>query len=297
VAALLAAAILLAPWGGRAVAGEGHAFGYLEIPPEPVGRSLGGAHLAAVSGPAALAWNPAGLGAAPGGGLLLSHATWTAGTCWEWGGALLPLGGGGLGASIGLFRPGELEGYDALGNATGGFSPLQALAALAYGRPVSRALRVGFEVELLFERDGLGSERHAWAGGGGAQFDAGRWHFALTARHLGPALQTDEGRYPLPAFTAAGFSFDAARRLRLHLAAARRGGTGPDLRLGAEWAASDALAAYCGAQRRTTAVGGELRATAGLAVDLGRTVLAYGYQPAQQLEASHQISLSLDFTR
>jgi len=295
--ALVLAALGLGGPSGPTAAADGLSFGYLQLAAEPAGRSLGGAHLATVAGPAALAWNPAGLGTDPQPALLLSHATWTAGTAWQWGGACLAMGGGGLGLSCGLFRSGALDGYDSEGNPTGGFSPLQGFVALAHGRPLTSGLRAGLEVELLLETDGTDQEYRSWAGGAGIQLDAGRLHLAGTARHLGPDLKAGGESYPLPATLALAVTLDVARRSRLHAGSAAVGGESPTLRVGAEWGATEALAAYLGAQSTPGESVADLQTSMGLALELGRTRVGYGYQPARHLEASHQLSLTLLFER
>jgi opacity protein-like surface antigen len=82
--AVAAAAPVAAPTdlGGQRVGTSLGAF--LKIPIDARGSSMGGAVCSCVSGPAALYWNPAGLGVEPGSGVLVSGIDYVAG---------IPMGG------------------------------------------------------------------------------------------------------------------------------------------------------------------------------------------------------------
>jgi hypothetical protein len=98
--------------------------------------------------------------------------------------------------------------------------------------------------------------------------------------------------YPLPGTLRAGASFTLPGRTRLHTAAEWVAGEGVTARVGAEWQATEGVAALAGACL-TPGTDAALQPTAGLAVDLGRLRVAYGYQPAASLDASHQLSLTV----
>ena len=103
-AALLAT--IPTPSGASADSSRGHAFEFLRLSAEPIGRALAASHVASVEGPAALAWNPAGLAEGGGSAVLLAHASWAAGTVWEWGALSLRRGSSGFGLACGVLRAG-----------------------------------------------------------------------------------------------------------------------------------------------------------------------------------------------
>ncbi len=281
----------LAP-SARADAGS-DAFEFMQLPSEPVGRSLGGAHLATVGGPEAIAWNPAGL-ANGSSAVVLSHATWTAQTAWEWGAIALPAGRGACALACGFFRSGELEGFTADGIATGGFTPTQFCAAIGYGLALSERWSAGAALEGVYEGDGIAPARKAFAASAGLQANLGRVALGLAALHLGPPLEVDGTRFPLPATLRFGATFLASRALDLHAALEYRPQAPVSLRLGCEWTPLDALHVLAGAgvASETEAT---LRPAVGTAFDLGHVQVAYGLAFDPIIETSHQLSLTIHF--
>lgn len=288
--ALLAAA---AAWPAEAGATEGHAFEFLRLAAEPVGRALAGSHLASVSGPASLAWNPAGLGESAPSAVMLSHAAWTAGTAWEWGALNLRYGSGSLGLGCGVLRSGSLEGFDNDGRATGEFTPQQAYAAIGYGRALGTGVSAGVMAEGVLAGDGIAPSDRGWALGGGVIVHLGRADLALAALHWAPALERDGERFLVPGTLRAGASVALPGHTRVHAAAEYLSGEGASARFGAEWRATDAVAALGGATMTGTGDARELQPSAGLAIDIGRARFAYAYQPDSAIEAVHQLALTV----
>ncbi|MBM3317657.1 MAG: hypothetical protein FJY75_07370 [Candidatus Eisenbacteria bacterium] len=291
VAAMLAAALS----GGVAAVGAdvgNHAFEFLRLAPEPEGRALAGAHLAHAEGPAALAWNPAGL-ARGGTALSLSHAAWAEGTSWEWAGLTLPAGPGTAAISGGFFRTGALEGYTADGEATGEFTPLQFQLCAGYGLPLAGALGAGASIEAAFADDGSGGRRRAIACGGGLRLDAGPLALGLAALHLGPPLSLEEERYALPATVRLGASLEGLPGTLLHGALEWVSGEAVGLRAGVEWSPAAQFRLLGGGWAAPGQEGRSLHPTAGAVVDLGVTRFAYGFQPISDWESSHQVALTL----
>jgi hypothetical protein len=284
------AAPVAATSGAGTRAGE-----FLRMPAEPEGRSLGGAHLGSISGPAALAWNPAGLGATESPALILSHATWMAETSWEWGAVSLPVAarGDAIGISVGAFRAGKLEQYDREGNALGTFSPVLTTAAFGYAVPLSTVLRVGISLEGILERSGTGEESMAWAGGLGLQWDAGRFSFGLSGLHIGPEARVGEERYPLPTTVRGAATLAIAPSLRFHAGGEWIAEGSPGLIAGAEWQPVGGLRALTGLRHDPSSEDKTLQPTYGLACAVGAVAVTYGYQPAQWLDDSHQVSITL----
>lgn len=291
----LGAALLLLLTAGGAGADVGnHAFEFLRLPNEPVGRSLAGAHLASVSGPAALGWNPAGLAEA-GHALALSHATWAEGTAWEWAALSLPAGPGACALSGGFFRSGELAGYTAEGAPTGAFSPMQAWVAAGYGFSLARGVRIGGAIEAAFEDDGAGERQRAWAGSFGVQWGAGPLSVGAAALHAGPGLELEEERFALPTTLRAGATLDALAGTLIHAAVDWVAGEAIGFRGGLEWSPVAQLHLLGGAGYISEMEEEALQPAAGARLDLGRAQFAYGFQSSTAADGSHQFALSLAF--
>jgi hypothetical protein len=288
LAAWVLVSIALAP--AYATSGN-HAFEFMRLPSEPVGRSLAGAHVATVDGPASLAWNPAGLGEG-GAGVVLAHATWEAGTAWESGALALPIGAGACALSCSYFRSGALDGYDVNGTPTGSFESTQLWASLGYGTAICGRIRAGAGLEVALE-SGPAEERRAFAGCLGLQVDAGPVAFGLAALHLGPALVVDETEYALPAVVRAGVSVTAVRGTVLYAAGEWTVDEPLAMRLGAAWSPLSSLHFLAGTWIAPDESNSAVQPALGCAFDLGRTRIAYGLQPRTELAASHQISLTV----
>lgn len=279
------------------------AYEFARLSAEPVGRSMSGAHVAAVGGPAALAWNPAGLAAPASAGAMISHASWLAGTAWQYGAVSLDLPGEGgtVGLSAGMLRIGSLPGYAADGSATGEFTPFAAVGTAGYARPLTDRWQVGVCAEFFFEGDGLESPEPAPAGGAGLQYahplSFGRLAVGASVLHLGAERNAGEESFALPATYRAGVSLETTRGLDLHAATESTAGGEPTFSFGLAWHPTGGLAALGGFGYDGTADEGPLTPSFGLALDVGPTQVAYSYQPTVIDEGSHQIALYIPFTR
>ncbi|MCK4303638.1 MAG: hypothetical protein KAY24_05310 [Candidatus Eisenbacteria sp.] len=271
------------------------AFAFVKLPAEPVGASLAGTHLATVGGPASNAWNPAGLAMQRGCSALVSHATWVAETCWEWGALAmeLPGGRGALGLSCGMLRSGGLEGYTEDGTSTGDFSPLQVHATVGYGRCVGDCWTMGFLVEAVVDGDGEHQAMTAWAGGGGIQLDLGRVSLGLAALHLAPDQKVGKERFPMPATVSVGASLRLPAGMDLHSTVEMTAAEEPRVALGAQWRPVSGMGLCAGTHWDREEAEEPVGLAVGMTVDISRVQIAYGFQPQQALEASHQISLRL----
>ena len=278
-----------------AAAPSGHAFEFLRLASDPVGRSLSGAHIASVSGPCAIAWNPAGLAAEEPGALLLSHTAWMGETSWDWGGISVPAGGGGLAFSCALFRAGELPGYDENGTPSGDFSPTQAAVAAGYGHPLCANLDAGAALEWGLESDGRDVSHSGFACSAGARFHSGPFGLAAAVRHLGPAIGSGEDRFAWPRTITAGASLETGFGLALHAALEQTAGEAANLAAGCAWQATEGLCFLGGLRASAESEEGGTAPSAGLLFDLGRASFAYGYQTHADLAGAHQVALSLRF--
>ncbi len=302
----IAAVCLLLLLPGHAVAdgaGGVRAYEFARLAAEPVGRSLSGAHVAAVEGPSALGWNPAGLCGAAGSGALLSHATWIAGTAWQWGAVSLrlPDGAGAIGLSAGMLRIGSLDGYDSEGSPTGSFTPYGAHGTLAYARSLGQRWRFGLCGELFMESDGTESPVQTWAGGVGLQFlqplSFGSLALGVAGLHFAPAAARGEEEFPLPASIKAGLSLATASGIDLHLGTETLLEGETSVAAGLVWRPLKGLAALGGFSYRDAGLESPFSPSMGLEVAVGPTQVAYGYQLSEIDEGSHQVSLMLPFQR
>jgi len=292
---LLALALLALPAPARA-ASAGHAFEFLRLASDPVGRSLSGAHIASVAGPCAVAWNPAGLAAPEPGALLLSHTAWMGETTWDWGGVSLPAGGGALGISCALFRAGDLEAFDENGGALGDFSPTQATASAGYGRCILGDLEAGAVLEWGYESDGFDASHSGWACSAGLRYVTGPLGVAAVIRHFGPSIEAGEDRFSWPRTLAFGASVRTALGLTVHAGVERAAGEAAAIAAGCEWQATDGLSLLGGLKAPTGPDGSRPAPSAGLLFDVGRASFSYGYQVHEELTGAHQIALSLRFS-
>lgn len=302
--ALLACLLLAVPCPAPAQgAGGVSAYEFARLAAEPVGRALSGAHVGSVEGPAALGWNPAGLcGNAPSGALL-SHASWIAGTAWQWGAVSLrlPDGAGAVGISAGMLRVGSLDGYAADGTATGSFTPYGAHGSIAYARSLGERWRLGLCGEFFLESDGTESPAQTWAGGFGLQFHQplsfGSLAVGLAGLHLAPTATRGEEEFSLPASIKAGLSLETATGIDLHLGTETLLEGETSIAAGLAWRPLKGLAALGGFTYLDTGLDSPFSPSMGLEVEVGPTQVAYSYQLSVIDEGSHQVSLMLPFQR
>lgn len=152
---LLAAALCQAA-GPAAAAGPGTtAANFLKIPVGARETALGGALTASAAGPAALFYNPAGLGSQEAAEISYSYNNYFSGLSQQWLAAALPLGPGGLGLGLNYFGVKSFAAYDAAGAGIGSVSAYDAAAYLGYGAGLRTglgflpAVRLGAAVKYL----------------------------------------------------------------------------------------------------------------------------------------------------
>ncbi len=292
-------ALSLAPSGVNADGNGQVAFEFATMAAEPFGRSLAGAHLAAVDGPASTAWNPAGLGHLSRSEALLSHCSWIADTGWAWGALAidLPGNGGGLGISCGVLRSGNLPGYDSEGNPTGTFSPLQAIGSIAYGHHIGERWSFGANVEGVIESDGESNKSMNFAFGGGIQWHSSNIDLGLTVQHLAPAVELGEEEFPMPATVRCGGSVRTSLGLILHGAIESVSRQDLVFLTGLEWRPVSGVSTLAGLELDSTSNNEQTSQMAfGVALDVVGTRVTYSFRPDEQFDASHQISLGLPLT-
>jgi len=151
----LAAALCLAA-GLAAAAGPGTtAANFLKIPVGARETALGGALTAAAAGPAALFYNPAGLGSLTAPEVSYSYNNYFSGLSQQWLAAAYPLRYGALGLGLNYFNVKAFPAYDGDGAGIGSVSAYDAAAYLGYGMGLRTGLsalpevRIGAAVKYL----------------------------------------------------------------------------------------------------------------------------------------------------
>ncbi len=297
----LATMLLLSAAAHPVAAGEGpgtRAFEFARLPAEPAGRSLAGAHVAAVEGPASVAWNPAGLGRRPEAAVLLSHASWVAGTSWEWGALVVPLpsGGGSLALGCGVLRSGPLEGYDVDGAPAGEFTPLQLAATFGWGRRIAGPLALGVALEYAAEGESSEETQQAWAGAAGVQIDLDRLQLGCAAMHLAPKVDAGDEAFPTPASVRVGASYAIGSVLKVHAAGEKVAAQPLGGLAGVEVRVVESATLYGGLRHEPEDPETQTRVSCGIGIEVGPVRVTYGFQPDNALESTHQVSLGLPLT-
>jgi len=152
---LIAAALYLAA-GAAAAAGPGTtAANFLKIPVGARETALGGALTASAAGPAALFYNPAGLGSLTALEVSYSYNNYFSGLSQQWLAAAYPLKYGALGLGLNYFNVKSFPAYDGAGADIGSVSAYDAAAYLGYGAGLRTglgflpAVRLGAAVKYL----------------------------------------------------------------------------------------------------------------------------------------------------
>ena len=82
---------------------------FLNIQVGARGMAMGGAFVASANDASALYWNPAGIARLPKGEAMVMHTNWLAGTDFDFGAIVIPLGFGAIGGSITSLTNGDME--------------------------------------------------------------------------------------------------------------------------------------------------------------------------------------------
>lgn len=206
--ALLAALVLLLP----AKAGATEAASFLKIGVGARALALGGAYTAAADDVDAVAWNPAGLAALPSRQLGFTRVAMNGSTRCDFAGFAQPTRLGTFAAAVRHMGQDRLEGRDAAGRPTGGFSASDAAADLAYGVSASSSLALGAGVKFVESEIADAKARGAALDLGGryrlGRLGGGLTRAGLAVRNLGSRLKFADESAPLPLVLAAGASWE-----------------------------------------------------------------------------------------
>lgn len=260
--------------------------------------AMGGAGTAVSDDADAIWWNPAGLASVERGELDASHAALGAGARHEFLAAAHSVPGGALAAAGTYLGQDSIDGRDAAGRATGGWSASDAAVAVAAARR-GRLGDAGAGVKYARSRIGA-AEARTVAFDLGLRGAAGPYDVGLAVRNLGPGLKFDAETDDLPLRVALG----VARRLGAGLVAADLidgpRGEGLDAALGGELRAVDGVFLRAGWTTKASIAGGAgFDAARGLTLGLGarrpRWGVDYAAEPLGELGSAQRFTLAWRF--
>lgn len=269
---------------------------------------MGGAYTAVADDASGPAWNPAGLSAMSRPEVAATHAALPNQTRYDFLGYAQPLGRGTLGAAASYLSQGSLDGRDASGRPTGGFSASDAAFSVSYAPRLAGPARIGGGFKYV--RSAISDvSAQTFAVDLGGQYALGGWgpgraHLGLAVLNIGPGMRFLDKSQPLPLTLAAGVAY----RLPAGILAAfdakhRPHGDGTELGVGAEYAMLGNFSLRTGFSRTAgpaaASLGAQASAFAGFAAGFGLKArsysLDYSMTPFGDLGAAQRISLGARF--
>ena len=171
---------------------------FLQIPADAAGAALGGASVANAQGAAGLYWNPAGMVAADGIDVNLSHTNWLVDTRLTYAAGVMPLGeNSAIGLSVTTFSMDDMEITTELEpNGTGEYYSAGNLAAgLAYARSLTDRFAFGVTTKMIQENIWNSTSRQLGIDiGSQYQTDFRDLVLAMSVRNIGGKLQFSDDR-------------------------------------------------------------------------------------------------------
>lgn len=291
---------LLLAAAGSLEAGDGTNSGnFLRIPVSSRGSALNDAYTALAEGTAALFYNPAGIAGVERTEFSVTHTELYQDLRLENASVAVPLGGGyGLGLATTYMGYGEIAGYDANGNSTGGLTAYSTVVTIGLSRKFSDIFAVGVAVKPIFEELG-GYTARTVAYDLGVSLDWGRFALGAQVANLGGGLEYIDESTSLPRSFRTGIAYRSLGGAST-VGAAFTMETGGDLELsgGAEYSYNQSLvfrASYCGSVSGKSSGGSALGLGVGL--NLNPLRIDYSYRPAGDLNETHQITATFHIGR
>ena len=215
---------------------------------------MGGAYTAIADDSSSLFWNQAGLSRISKRELGMSHAELPAQTRYDFLGYVQPTKYGTLGVGGTYLSQGSLEGRDASGKPTGGYSASDSAFQVALSRRLGDGSRLGVGVKYV--RSAIAdASAQTFAVDFGAQHELGLRGpgtplFGVSVQNLGPGLKFQDQTDSLPLTLAAGLGY----RLPMGLTAAldyrnRPHSASSEFRVGTEYALVPTFALRAGFSR------------------------------------------------
>jgi len=202
--------------------------------------AMGGAYTAVADGVDAIAWNPSGLAGLPSRQVGFTRVAMGEDTRFDFIGFAQPTRAGTFGAAVRHLGQGRLDGRDAAGKPTGGFSASDTAADLGYGVSVSSGLRLGAALRYITSSIAEAEARSAAIDLGGLyrpeRLGPGVAQVGLAVRNVGSRMRFADESSPLPLVVAAGASYRLPEGLTMAVDYRYRPhGAASDAGLGAEW--------------------------------------------------------------
>ncbi len=242
---------------------------------------MGGAYTAVADDVNALSWNPAGLSRLSKRELGFMHAELVAGARYDVVGYAHPLGLGTLAGGAAYLTQGTIEGRDAAGRLTGGFSAHDSALTLGYAAKV-QDMRLGATMKVLQSRIADVSAQTAAFDLGAqyelASFGPGKPMLGLSVLNVGPGLKFQQQRSPLPLTVGAGLGYRLPPGMIVALDVKNHpNAKDTEVSVGTEYAllSGFAIRAGYGSARAASAAQGAATALNGLAAGFGLKTLGY----------------------
>jgi len=264
---------------------------------------MGGAYTAIADGVDSIAWNPAGLARSGVRDLGFMHAEMVQSTRFDFLGYRQPTRFGSMGLAARHLSQGALDGRDASGAPTGGFSAADTALDLGFARSVTPSFGVGVAVRYI-QSTIAETSAHGEAMDLGAIYQGGRLgpgspQLGLAVQNIGPGMRFLDQSSPLPLTLAMGIGYKLPAGL-LFAADLRnwpRSRTS-EVSAGTEYAIVSGFAFRAGYSRDSTAIGtagGLTGLTGGFGLALKNYRFDYSITPLGELGNAHRISLGTRF--
>ncbi len=295
--AVLLLTLPLAAGGAKEVRSTAAAF--LDINVDPRSAGMANSDIMAPGGLSALYWNPAGLAGFGGQHLGVMHASWFQSLSVEWAGYGTNVGeSGGAAVSATFLRSDAMTEYDEVGDAIGSFHVYDAALAFGYGQTFSEQVALGFGLKTLHQSVGNTSSS-GYALDLGSSADFGPWTLGLALSNLGPDMDFEGERFPLPMIVRGGARY-AAFDEKLILATSY---TTPahyydDVRVGFEVNPVQEFSLRAGYRRVLGGEGAEDQLTAmsyGVGFVTSGMRIDYAFQPFEDLGDTHRLGIIFAF--
>ncbi len=239
-------------------------------------------------------WNPAGLAQLESteiGAMQNSHFD---NTNFQYIGAVSPMAGFVLGASVYRLDYGTIDRYTASDTKDGSFNAGSLAGSISAAKKIQDNLLVG--ANLKYVSESIESEKAStFAADLGILYKRNNMNFSGVVQHLGPSMKLVKDSSPLPATVRLGASTHVLNeRLLVALEASKPNDANVSLHLGAEYHLTPAFAVRGGYEAtpgQSADLGGLAGLNAGLGMQLNRFNLDYSVSPFGDLGLSHRISI------
>ncbi len=280
--------------GGRAAAD------FLRIGYGARAAGMGGAFTAVSEGAEAVYWNPAAVvGMDSFGEVALGHFVWYQDISVEHGAAAFSLGDDlTLGAAIAFLDYGTIAGYADDGSATNDLiSAYDISGCVTLSAQITDQLSAGVSAKLVNQKlDDISGSGAAFDAG--LKFTAGDFDLAAVVANVGPALEFDGTREPLPAVARLGLAWNASdlALLTLDFEKPERGDITFRQGIELDFSGQYFLRAGLRVAPESPVAGLSASASFGGGLRLGGTEINYAFTPSDQFSSSLLHRFSVVFT-